>query len=1587
MRHGHFASLRALRRDAHRGQGSGRGRGGAPTRTALVTRALIALAIAALALFVGLGASRATSAAAAAGTPAATAAAGDTAPPVGDRGDIRFFSSFEPGDPQPDWTSTPETAGGKPKTDGVTGSSTTGLPGSVTKEVVDVQASDDNPPNETKEKAVDGSTASKWLAHADTAWLQVKLSKPEAVVDYALTSANDSPGRDPGDWTLQGSNDGTSWTDLDRRTGQDFSDRFQTKEYRFTNATQYTYYKLDITANHGDSLTQLAELDLSNGDTTPPPATPMRAEISAGPVNGPNMKPNAGWTSMHALQYSGGHTKDGRAYAYDKVFDVNVPVHADTELSYMLFPELTKGDLQYPSTYAAVDLAFTDGTYLSDLTGARDQNFSRMSPQGQGQDKALYADQWNQKVARLGTVAAGKTIDRILIGYDNPGGSSKTLFNGWVDDIAIADRPVVTQRDHPSDWVVTTRGTNSSGSFSRGNNFPATAVPHGFNFWTPMTDAGSGSWLYSYQGDNDGSNLPELQAFAVSHEPSPWMGDRQTFQVFPSTGTNTNRGARALPFHHSNEVAKPHYYGVTFDNGLKAEIAPTDHAAMFRFTFPGDSRNVIFDNVDNGGASLTIDKADNAVTGWSDVRSGLSNGATRMFVYATFDQPIDASGMTRGRTGWVSFGSGGSRTVNMRIATSFISLDQAKHNLALEITPAATFDDVAQRAQKQWDDQLGVLTVKGANEDQLETLYSNLYRLNLYPNSAFENAGTAAAPQWMHAVQSSTTSPPSSPTQTGADVKPGKVYVNNGFWDTYRTVWPGYSFFYPDQAGELVDGFLQQYRDGGWVARWSSPGYANLMTGTSSDVAFADAAVKGIRGFDTTDAYDAALKNATVAPPGNPFDPNVGRKGLIEAEFLGYAPTRVNEGVSWSLESDINDYGISNMAAMLAKDNSRSPAARKRFREEADYFQSRATNYVNLFDPRIGFFQGKDEQGNWHMSPDQFDPRVWGSDHDFTETDGWNFAFHAPQDGQGLANLYGGRDKLAKKLDDFFSTPETARFPGSYGGTIHEMIEARDVRMGQWGLSNQVSHHIPWMYDYVGQPYKAQAITREALRRTFTGSEVGEGYPGDEDNGEMSTWYLFASLGLYPLQMGSDNYVIGSPLFDEATLKLPGGRTLTVKADNNSADNVYVQDLKFNGATYNKTFISQSDLQKGGTLQFTMGPKPSTWGTAPSAAPPSITKGNGPATPLHDAVTSDSGDPSSSAGDASALFDDDSTTEDDLGSSSPSLGYVFDNPRQVSFYTLTSSAQSGHDPSSWVLEGSNDGSTWSTLDTRSGQSFPWQAQTRPFELATPATFTHYRIRFTGGGDVALGEVELLTTRTYAASPLKASIGRTSGRAGTTVPVSVTITNTGSQAASGDLAVTSSDGWTVTPASASFGPVAPGGSQDVTVQVSIRDGATEGSHTLRAVAHSPQGTARASGAVQVIGDTIEFDPNTSEEDAWLVDPDGSQLTNVNNREGRYADATSHFTYRFDIPADVTGGTLTLDIGNQYVVDTSTDGQTWTTAMKEPDDVRDLSNLQPRSVDLNSLIGSARTLYVRVGDARPENGWGGWLAHLELHMTSG
>jgi hypothetical protein len=633
-----------------------------------------------------------------------------------------------------------------------------------------------------------------------------------------------------------------------------------------------------------------------------------------------------------------------------------------------------------------------------------------------------------------------------------------------------------------------------------------------------------------------------------------------------------------------------------------------------------------------------------------------------------------------------------------------------------------------------WNERLAVVDdVQGATDTQLITLYSSLYRLNLYPNSQFENTGTEADPVYKYASPVAGTTGSASDTQTNAKIVDGKIYVNNGFWDTYRTAWPLYSMLYPDVTEELVDGFVQQYRDSGWIARWSSPGYADLMTGTSSDVAFAEAYLAGALSTDTAlEAYDAAVKNATVLPASNA----VGRKGLGQSIFLGYTEATTHESASWGLEGYINDFGIAEMAKALSEDPN-TPADRvAQLKEEATYFEARAEHYGEMFNPEAGTFTSRNADGSWTSGAD-FDKKAWGGA--FTEASAWTFGFHAPHDVDGLAALYGGRQGLVDVMHDFLTVREKADYSG-----IHEAREARDVRLGMLGMSNQIAHHIPYVLAEAGDPSGAQELIRDIQDRLFIGDDIGQGYPGDEDNGEFSAWYVFSALGFYPLEVGSGNYTIGTPLFDSATLSM-GGKDLVINAPGASSGKDYVAGVSINGEPISETTFDGDLVRTGGTLDFTMSDTPSTWGAKDLGEPLEVP------TTLVDATKVGRGTLTATDGtQVGSLVDDNMNSKVTFAGTSAELVWTSQSgPVSIGPYTLTSAAK-GDAPSSWKLEGSIDGTTWTEIDSRDGESFAWDTQTRPFSTDGADGYTSVKLTLTSSGEVlSLSEVELFASASAA----------------------------------------------------------------------------------------------------------------------------------------------------------------------------------------------------------------------------------------------
>jgi len=461
-----------------------------------------------------------------------------------------------------------------------------------------------------------------------------------------------------------------------------------------------------------------------------------------------------------------------------------------------------------------------------------------------------------------------------------------------------------------------------------------------------------------------------------------------------------------------------------------------------------------------------------------------------------------------------------------------------------------------------------------------------------------------------------------------------------------------------------------------------------------------------------------------VPPP----EAAVGRKGLSTSPFTGYTATSVHEGLSWSMEAAVNDFGLLTFSELMAREG---PAARRgEFADNARYFRSRALGYRALFDPAVGFFQGRDETGAFRLSAHEYDPGIWGSD--YTETNGWGMAFTVPHDGNGLAWLYGGREGLARKLDAFFATPEPGgdAVRGTYPYLIHEISEAKDIRLGMLALSNQPAHHIPAMYLFAGRPDRTQQIVRESLARLYLGSEIGQGYPGDEDNGEMSTWWVLNALGLYPLSVGSPGWVVTSPLFPRATVHLPGGREVVVTAQGNGPDAVYVQSLRVNGQPWARPWLPHEILAAGARLDFVMGTEPSAWGSGVDEMPPSLTSPGAEPRPLVDAA-------SDRASSSHPLAFDDDSTEAVLLAPGASIEYRLEVPVAIELYTVTSRAGSA----SWTLD-VIEGGRESRLDARTTE-FRWDRQTRPFTPELSAALEVIRFTNTGAESLAVHQLEYL----------------------------------------------------------------------------------------------------------------------------------------------------------------------------------------------------------------------------------------------------
>jgi len=730
------------------------------------------------------------------------------------------------------------------------------------------------------------------------------------------------------------------------------------------------------------------------------------------------------------------------------------------------------------------------------------------------------------------------------------------------------------------DLVNPLMGTDSEFKLSNGNTYPAIARPWGMNFWTPQTGKMGNGWCYSYDDY-------KIRGFKQTHQPSPWINDYAAFSLMPVTGElKFDEDERASWFSHKAEVVKPHYYKVYLAGyDVTTEFTPTERAVQFRFTFPeNDSSYVLLDGF-YGGSMVKILPEERKIIGYCQNNHGGVPANFKNYFVAFFDKDFeivktwqdevlqdseDAEGFHVG--GIVGFRTETGEQVNVKIASSFISQEQAELNLKREIGNK-TFEEIKREGQAIWEKELSKIKVEGGTEAQQKTFYSCLYRTLLFPRKFYE---INAQDEMVHY------------SPYNGEVLPGYMFTDNGFWDTFRAVFPFFTLMYPELNAQIMKGLVNTYKESGWLPEWASPGHRSCMIGSNSASLIADSYLKGIRDYDIETLYEAIIKNTNGY---NREVTSVGRYGAKEYNELGYVPydIGIRENTARTLEYAYADFCIWKLAQELGKP-----------KEEIDLFEKRAQNFRNVFDAESKLMRGKNEDGIF-QSP--FSPYKWGDA--FTEGNSWHYTWSVFQDIEGLKQLMGGDDDFVSMLDSVFVVPPI--FDDSYYGfPIHEIREMQIAGMGNYAHGNQPIQHMIYLYNYSSQPWKAQKWVREVLDKLY--SYHPDGYCGDEDNGQTSAWYVFSAMGFYPVCPGTDEYVFGSPLFNKITLQLENGNEFVIHAKNNSKENVFVDAVQLNGADYTKNFVKHAEIQEGGKLSFSMANSPNKKrGTTSDSFPYSMT--------------------------------------------------------------------------------------------------------------------------------------------------------------------------------------------------------------------------------------------------------------------------------------------------------------------------------------------------------------------------------------------
>ena len=716
----------------------------------------------------------------------------------------------------------------------------------------------------------------------------------------------------------------------------------------------------------------------------------------------------------------------------------------------------------------------------------------------------------------------------------------------------------------PVEYVSPLVGTQSTFELSTGNTYPAIARPWGMNFWTPQTGKMGDGWQYVYTAN-------KIRGFKQTHQPSPWINDYGQFVIMPVVGSpEFDQDKRASWFSHKGEIAKAYYYKVYLaEHDVVTELTPTDRAALFRFTFPeNDHSYIVVDALDKGSYVKVIPE-ENKIIGYTTKNSGGVPDNFKNYFIIQFDKPFTykatfADGtLSEGNVeqqanhagAVIGFKTKKGEIVHAKVASSFISYEQAAINM--KELGNDSFDTLVQKGKEAWNDVLSKIEVEGGNLDQYRTFYSCLYRSLLFPRKFYELDANEKVVHY---------------SPYNGQVLPGYMYTDTGFWDTFRCLFPFLNLMFPSVNKEMQEGLINTYKESGFFPEWASPGHRGCMVGNNSASVLVDAYMKGVKVEDLKTLYEGLIHGTENV---HPKASSTGRLGYEYYNELGYVPydVRINENAARTLEYAYDDWCIYKLAKDL-----------KRPKKEIDLFAKRAMNYKNLFDKETNLMRGKNKDGKF-MAP--FSPLKWGDA--FTEGNSWHYSWSVFHDPQGLIDLMGGKDVFVQMLDSVFAVPPI--FDDSYyGGVIHEIREMTVMNMGNYAHGNQPIQHMIYMYNYAGEPWKAQYWLRQVMNRMYTPGP--DGYCGDEDNGQTSAWYVFSALGFYPVCPGTTQYVMGAPLFKKATLHFENGKSLVINAPANSAENFYIKSLKFNGQNYTKNYLDHNDLMKGAVLDIEMDDQP-----------------------------------------------------------------------------------------------------------------------------------------------------------------------------------------------------------------------------------------------------------------------------------------------------------------------------------------------------------------------------------------------------------